>query len=626
MIKKEERSEIITVPTNISTAGAPSTISVPVPFSVLAQQTANQLTNSITNQINLNNQINQLNSQLANSTGAQPQLAGQPASVISMSWASAPPPSSVNTAVAVNAAGLSTSTINPLRANNSQPTAIVNQTATMPVTAIQNAAHTVLPSTVHLAAVPTAITAAAAAAQRTPSAQQIRPNVNIIQDTRSHSASTPIPNNHSLHHINANIHHVAAGTTGAVAGQLVTGSSNASSNQLPNQAVHQANANSNQPPSAQTNAAQPPSSAPPPPQQFQRLKVEDALSYLDKVKLQFHDQPQVYNDFLDIMKEFKSQSIDTPGVIQRVSNLFRGHPELIVGFNTFLPPGYKIEMQANDQVNVSMPNRTNTAIIISGPPTSLSSQPPAAAQAAAAAAVVSQTNASLPNNIQQAHLTNLNAATLNSTNRPINLSSSGASHPLQHHPTSLPPSNQLRNASNLLDQQSMNSLTATNGQQQQQHPPPLANASQPVEFNHAINYVNKIKSRFQGQPDVYKQFLEILHAYQKEQKSMKEGKQPDSKPLTENEVYAKVAKLFHGQIDLLQEFSQFLPDSNSGVAGNSMFGQGSMSKFELSLLAPFAGAPTNLSGLLINNHSPPPLTRQSTKSVHFHRTLGCTTC
>ena len=42
-------------------------------------------------------------------------------------------------------------------------------------------------------------------------------------------------------------------------------------------------------------------------QQFQRLKVEDALSYLDQVKLQFGNQPQVYNDFLDIMKEFKSQ-------------------------------------------------------------------------------------------------------------------------------------------------------------------------------------------------------------------------------------------------------------------------------------------------------------------------------
>lgn len=40
----------------------------------------------------------------------------------------------------------------------------------------------------------------------------------------------------------------------------------------------------------------------------------------------------------------------------------------------------------------------------------------------------------------------------------------------------------------------------------------------PVEFNHAINYVNKIKQRFSNEPDTYKQFLEILQTYQKEQK------------------------------------------------------------------------------------------------------------
>lgn len=43
---------------------------------------------------------------------------------------------------------------------------------------------------------------------------------------------------------------------------------------------------------------------------------------------------------------------------------------------------------------------------------------------------------------------------------------------------------------------------------------PALQNNQPVEFNHAINYVNKIKNRFQGQPDIYKAFLEILHTYQ----------------------------------------------------------------------------------------------------------------
>ena len=39
-----------------------------------------------------------------------------------------------------------------------------------------------------------------------------------------------------------------------------------------------------------------------------QLKVEDALQYLDLVKKQFKDQPEVYNQFLDIMKEFKAQT------------------------------------------------------------------------------------------------------------------------------------------------------------------------------------------------------------------------------------------------------------------------------------------------------------------------------
>lgn len=39
---------------------------------------------------------------------------------------------------------------------------------------------------------------------------------------------------------------------------------------------------------------------------------QDALTYLDQVKVQFHDQPDVYNRFLDIMKDFKSQAYVSP--------------------------------------------------------------------------------------------------------------------------------------------------------------------------------------------------------------------------------------------------------------------------------------------------------------------------
>ena len=68
-----------------------------------------------------------------------------------------------------------------------------------------------------------------------------------------------------------------------------------------------------------------------------RLSTNDALSYLRDVKQKFQHNRQVYDTFLEIMKEFKAQTIDTQGVIRKVKALFRGHRHLIFGFNTFLP-------------------------------------------------------------------------------------------------------------------------------------------------------------------------------------------------------------------------------------------------------------------------------------------------
>ena len=81
----------------------------------------------------------------------------------------------------------------------------------------------------------------------------------------------------------------------------------------------------------------------------------------------------------------------------------------------------------------------------------------------------------------------------------------------------------------------------------------------PVEFNHAISYVNKIKQRFSNDPDTYKQFLEILQTYQKEQRPI-------------HEVYAQVTVLFDHAKDLLEEFKQFLPDTGAAPGGAGLFG------------------------------------------------------
>lgn len=355
-----------------------------------------------------------------------------------------------------------------------------------------------------------------------------------------------------------------------------------------------------------------PSSAPQGPQQqspssCQRLKVEDALSYLDQVKYKFGNKPQVYNDFLDIMKEFKSQSIDTPGVIGRVSNLFQGHPELIVGFNTFLPSGYKIEVQANDQgyafqVSVSMPSPNPPSVppatgsvahsTAGGGGTVSSGQggKPAVLQILQGSGPIIHPNmTSGPQNMTSSGL-NASAGT-GGTMTPLstNMSSGGQTAALpSHHSTASP-----YTSNNMVPHNNQQHHTMTQAQAAQQavsqalshvetgvvhHPP----QNQPVEFNHAINYVNKIKNRFQGQPEKYKRFLEILHTYQKEQKILKEGHHPSGglgphsgnvgpggKHLTEAEVYSQVAKLFENQEDLLAEFGQFLPDATSHQAALS---------------------------------------------------------
>ncbi|KAF8753715.1 Histone deacetylase (HDAC) interacting [Rhizoctonia solani] len=74
----------------------------------------------------------------------------------------------------------------------------------------------------------------------------------------------------------------------------------------------------------------------PPSSEARALNAKDPLSYLEMIKFKFQDKPDVYQHFLDVMMDFKSQAIDTPGVIDRVSSLFNGHTALIQGFNTFL--------------------------------------------------------------------------------------------------------------------------------------------------------------------------------------------------------------------------------------------------------------------------------------------------
>ncbi|GLJ50468.1 hypothetical protein SUGI_1075280 [Cryptomeria japonica] len=156
------------------------------------------------------------------------------------------------------------------------------------------------------------------------------------------------------------------------------------------------------------------------------LTKDDALAYLKAMAVTFKDRKEKHDEFIEVLKDFKAQRIDMTGVITRVKELFKGHPNLILGFNTFLPKGFQILLAPEDE---------------------------------------------------------------------------------------LPPINQ------------------------------------PVDFDQAINYVSKIKSRFQYDEQVYKAFLEILNMYRKGNKTI-------------SEVYQEVASLFKDHQDLVEEFCYFLPNSS----------------------------------------------------------------
>ena len=258
--------------------------------------------------------------------------------------------------------------------------------------------------------------------------------------------------------------------------------------------------------------------------------------------------------------------------------LFKGHPELIVGFNTFLPPGYKIEVQTNEQAgHQNLPSHLQSlfqTIVhtphgthmmgnhgIMGPALPVGSTTGPTIQSLLPSTPVSVR----PVTVHQAGAKYVKTLPLpepvaitpsvpvvQPREQPAFTPTAPLQAPIISLPTSIAPP-----TINILNSINPNSLPTPVGNQPANQP-----ANQPVEFNHAINYVNKIKNRFQGQPDVYKQFLEILHTYQKDQRAIKEGGAPKSH-LTESEVYAQVSRLFQNQEDLLSEFGQFLPEATN---------------------------------------------------------------
>jgi len=203
-------------------------------------------------------------------------------------------------------------------------------------------------------------------------------------------------------------------------------------------------------------------------------KVEDALQYMDLVRREFGDHLHIYYEFLEIMQKSKAQEMDTIELIHRIRRLFHGHIDLILGFNAFLPDGYKIEMK--EGYNPPRPGRE--------------SQPPKKRQ-----------------RLSQSIMGGLNPQRLN-----------------------------------------FGALSSSQD-----------SSTQPVDFDQAMNYVAIVKKRFATHPSIYNKFLDILNAYHKDQRGVKE-------------VVDEVSLLFVDHADLLKGFVNYLPNQVQAQAKKQLEG------------------------------------------------------
>ncbi|CAI9109585.1 OLC1v1009429C2 [Oldenlandia corymbosa var. corymbosa] len=75
-----------------------------------------------------------------------------------------------------------------------------------------------------------------------------------------------------------------------------------------------------------------------------------ALNYLWEVRGTYLDQKEKLDAFIALMREYKDNRVDTLGVIDGLKKLFVGHPNLLLGFNKFLPRGFEITLDNEEEV------------------------------------------------------------------------------------------------------------------------------------------------------------------------------------------------------------------------------------------------------------------------------------
>ncbi|GMI99171.1 SIN3-like 2 [Hibiscus trionum] len=270
-----------------------------------------------------------------------------------------------------------------------------------------------------------------------------------------------------------------------------------------------------------------------------RLTTNDALMYLNKVRETFQDQKEKYNMFLEVMRDFKAQRTDTVGVITRVKELFKGHNNLIYGFNPFLPEGYEITI---DDDNATPKRAVGGGVGGEGDGMGSTSQRLKTIDALRYLKEVKEVFQDQKEKYDMflEVMMDFRAQSIDAVDVIARVKELFKGH-----------NNLIYGFNTFLPTGYGITLDDNNA-------PP----KRTVEFEDAISFVNKIKNRFQHDEHVYKSFLDVLNMYRREQKDV-------------NELYTEVASLFKDHPDLLEEFTRYLPDSSAAPTTQIPYGRNS---------------------------------------------------
>ncbi|GAU51252.1 hypothetical protein TSUD_412450 [Trifolium subterraneum] len=82
-----------------------------------------------------------------------------------------------------------------------------------------------------------------------------------------------------------------------------------------------------------------------------QMSLDQANMYLTEIKDAFKEDLGKFNEFLKSMRDFTTRRIDMVGLKSRVKELFKGHNQLLMKFNAFLPNEAEVEDEDEDEVS-----------------------------------------------------------------------------------------------------------------------------------------------------------------------------------------------------------------------------------------------------------------------------------